>query len=204
MTDYTQEISVPELGVTVTVTVRAIVPPPPPPPVDPNLVVTSFAVAPESIPVGEAYAATATVVNQGGAGSREIIIGYVMADGTKKPLNSADPARLLTLAAGATGTVTWAGTGTVKGTWTFYCEELTAVLTVGDTAPSVKLYDATFTVTDKDSGAMLAGALVSVGALSGSTDDTGKVTLGPVTAGTYAYKVTLDGYDPLNGSFTAR
>jgi hypothetical protein len=204
MTDYTQEISVPELGVTVTITVRAIVPPPPPPPpAEPNLVVTGFTVTPAAIPVGAAYTATATVVNEGGDGFREILIGYLLADGTKKPLNAADPGRLLTLAAGATGTVVWVGKGSTKGAWTFYCEELTAVLSVGDTAPSVKAYDATFTVTDKDSHALLKGAKVTVGTLSGVTDAAGKATLGPVNAGTYAYKVALAGYDPIEGSFTA-
>lgn len=202
--EYTQEITVPEMGVTVTVTVKAIVPPPPPPPpVDPNLVVTGFAVDPVSIALGASYTATATVVNQGGDGSREIIIGYVLADGTKKPLNAADPTRMITLAAGATGTVTWSGTGSVKGIWTFYCEDMTAILTVGDTAPSVKQFDATFTVVDKANSEPLAGAVVTAGTLSGTTDALGQATLGPFVAGTYEFTVALAGYETLKSSFVA-
>ncbi len=199
--EYTQVIKVPELGVTVTVTVKAIEPPPPP--ADPKLVVTGFAVEPDSIALGAAYTATATVVNQGGDGTREILIGYVLADGTRKPLNGADPNRMLTLAAGAAGTVSWSGKGIAKGTWTFYCEDLTAVLTVGDTAPSVKQFDATFTVVDKANGEPQKGATVTAGTLSGTTDALGQATLGPFVAGTYEFTVALSGYATLKASFVA-
>lgn len=198
MDEYTQEFQVPALGVTVSITVRPIATPPDP--VPPNFVVTGLSVNPSPVALGAAWTATATVTNQGGPGTAEIIIGYIM-DGVRKPLNGADPSRMLTLEAGATGTVVWSGIGSSKGTWTLYAGGLTVELVVGDLLPSVKTYRALFTVTDTEKGTPQPGATVTVGTLTAVTDATGQTTIEPLSAGAYEYTVTMADYAPFKGQF---
>jgi hypothetical protein len=193
-------VRIPRLNVLLSLLVTPIAPPPTPP----NLVITGFSVNPSSIAMGEPWTATATVTNQGGStGSAEILIGYLLADGTKKPLNAADPGRVLTLGAGATGTVSWSGTGTAKGSWTFYAGEQTAKLLVADAVPSIKQFDALFTVTDKETGSPRQGVAIAIGQLSAETDAAGQAAIGPLEAGVHSYKITMAGYAPLEGQVPA-
>lgn len=106
--------------------------PEPEPPVDtnaPDIQVVSLETSP--VFVGETYAVTATVENKGtGAGSMDIVIGY-MAGTVKRPLLT----QAVELEAGATTTVVREAKASTAGAWTFYCGDLTAVLTVTEKPP---------------------------------------------------------------------
>lgn len=83
--------------------------------------------------VGETYTVTATVENKGdGPGSADIVIGY-MAGTVKRPLLTQN----VDLEAGESKTVVRTAMATTPGDWTFYCGNLTAVLTVE--LPSLKV-----------------------------------------------------------------
>jgi hypothetical protein len=190
----TQVVMFDELKLTITAAMTDPTPEPDPP----DIVVTAFEVVPESIAIGASWTAKATVKNNGGQGSGEVIIGFI-SNGTKIPLNSKDPGRIITLDEGATGIVTWSGKGTTKGAWTFYSGNLTDVLYVA-IAPPLAKYDATVTVQDKTELKYLVGASVKVNTLTGVTGNDGKVTLGPVDEGDVSYSVTMNEYKPVTGT----
>ena len=190
----TQVVVFDELKLTITAAMKDPTPEPDPP----DIVVTAFEVTPESIAIGASWTAKATVKNNGGAGSGEVIIGFI-SNGTKIPLNDDDPGRIITLAEGATGVVTWSGKGTTKGAWTFYSGNLTDILYVA-TPPPLAKYDATVTVTDKTNLTALSGASVKVGTLSGMTGAGGQATFGPIDEGIIPYSVTMNTYKPVSGT----
>ena len=85
------------------------------------------------VAVGETYKVTATVQNVGdGPGSADIVIGY-FSGSTKHPLLT----QLVELEAGESAVVTRQATATTAGVWTFYCGDLTVVLTVLEELPSL-------------------------------------------------------------------
>lgn len=76
--------------------------------------------------IGETYTVTAIVQNKGdGPGSADIVIGY-MAGTVKRPLLI----QTVDLEAGQSTTVVRTAKATAVGQWTFYCGNLTTVLTV--------------------------------------------------------------------------
>lgn len=64
-------------------------------------------------------------------------------------------------------------------------------------------YEATFTVTDSETGAAVPGASVVCGALSGATGTDGTTTLGSFRAGVHDFTVAHADYEDFSGSFTA-
>lgn len=85
------------------------------------------------VEVGQTYTITATVENKGdGPGSADIEIGYIIG-GTKRPLLT----QTVELEAGQSATVVRTAKATSVGQWTFYCGNLTTILTV--TEPSLKV-----------------------------------------------------------------
>lgn len=63
-----------------------------------------------------------------------------------------------------------------------------------------KKWNAKATIKDSETGAGVAGFKLVMGSLSGITDDTGSVTLGPFTRGSYDYLATHDDYEDISGT----
>lgn len=102
------------------------------PPVEPNAPdIKVISLEAPSVVVGEKYKVTATVRNEGtGPGSADIEIGYMVGT-TPHPLLT----KSVDLEPGASEEVTREAKAVAVGNWTFYCGNLTAVLTVTEKPP---------------------------------------------------------------------
>lgn len=63
-----------------------------------------------------------------------------------------------------------------------------------------KKWNAKAIIKDSETGAGVSGFKLTMGTLSGTTDETGAVTLGPFTRGSYDYLATHGNYEDISGT----